>query len=161
MNVYTPSLPDLWTKFYKQYYTASYPRLMIRFEDTVYRVEEVVEKVRECIGVEPEKDFIQLIGQSKTHGNPTSWLDSLEKYLSDEGRHHGLNHLDRKYTNHVLDDDLMTAFGYMYAPLEVPPKDLLPPFSGQRKKKASMRKRKKKMSMRKPKKKASMRKLKL
>lgn len=86
--------------------------------------------IRECIGMPTDTPFINYIGKAKAHGTPTDFVPSLAKHVSDHGRHHGMNKVDREYTNQVLDPDLMKLFGYKYAPSEVPPQDLEGEFAG-------------------------------
>lgn len=105
---------------------------MVRFEDLLYRLEEVVNAIRDCIGMEKAKPFKNLISRSKGHGNPTDFVLSLTKHVSTVGRHRGLNADDRQYAHEVLSPRLMETFGYEQCPLEVDPADLAGPFLGWR-----------------------------
>jgi hypothetical protein len=103
---------------------------MIRFEDTLYRLEEVVNTIRECIGMSKRDSFIHKISRAKQHGNPTDFVAALTKQVSTVGRHRGLNADDRKYAHEVLSSRLMNTFGYEQCPLEVDESDLEGPFRG-------------------------------
>ena len=107
-----------------------YPRLMIRFEDTLYRLEEVVTSIRECIGMDKAQSFKYMISRSKAHGNPTDFVASLSKQVGTANRHRGLNAEDRQYAHKILSPRLMDAFGYAQCPLEVDPIDVTGPFLG-------------------------------
>ena len=107
-----------------------YPRLMIRFEDTLYRLEEVVNSIRECIGMDKAQTFKYMISRSKAHGNPTDFVASLTKQVGTANRHRGLNAEDRKYAHQILSPKLMETFGYEQCPLEEDPNDVKGPFFG-------------------------------
>ena len=128
------SLADMWSDWYRAYWDADYPRLIVRFEDVLFYMEDVVETVRQCVygeeAVHATKGFrYDLLGDLKKHGLPTSYIDSLQKYLTDDNRHVGLTIQDRQYAQQVaLDSELMNYFGYPYAPLKVPDSDIRGPF---------------------------------
>ena len=127
-------MPDFWSEWNRGYFQADYPRLMIRFEDALYRTEEVIETIRDCVGLpKSDKPFQQHAGAAKIHGKSSDLASSYIKYMSDAGRHHGLNAADRRYSNAVLDPELMRVFQYNYAPEDAPPEDLTGPFAGKEK----------------------------
>lgn len=132
MENYT-SLPEMWSVWNRQYLDADFPRLIIRFEDALYRMDEVMDRIRTCIGMDSRQapPFQYSVDRAKKHGAPTDFVPALQMHMTDEGRHHGMTLLDRNYTNQVLDVKLMSTFGYRYAPLEVSPKDLHGPWAGQ------------------------------
>lgn len=132
MENYT-SLPEMWNVWNRQYLDADFPRLIIRFEDTLYRMDEVMDHIRTCIGMDPRKapPFQYSVDRAKKHGAPTDFVPALQMHMTDDGRHHGMTTLDRNYTNQVLDAKLMSTFGYRYAPLEPTPQDLQGPWAGQ------------------------------
>lgn len=43
------SLVDVWNSWYREYYEATFPRLIIRFEDMLFHPEDVVEAIRDCV----------------------------------------------------------------------------------------------------------------
>jgi len=123
----------MWSDWYTQYLNADYPRLIIRFEDTLYRLPEVIDKVRECIGMGKKEDpFVYHISSPKVHGAPTDYVRGLAKYVSTDNRHRGLNADDRVYAREALNPELLRIFNYKQVPLDVPPEDLKEPFSGWR-----------------------------
>jgi hypothetical protein len=112
------SLIGMWVDWYAQYLNADYPRLLIRFEDVLYRQEEIVQLIRDCVGMPSStQPFARLAGKAKSHGDSSDYATALIKYISDDTRHQGLNQLDRDYANKVLPKDMMDLFGYKYAPL--------------------------------------------
>jgi len=50
MKLTYPSLVDVWNSFHKQYVDAPFPRLIIRFEDTLLYLPEIIQAVQECTG---------------------------------------------------------------------------------------------------------------
>jgi len=112
------SLADMWSTYYMQYYKANYPRLIVRFEDVLYRLEEVVNVVRDCVGMEPtDTPFRYKLGRPKFHGDPTDILVALKKYASDNDRYDGLTDDDRRYASKALNSILMRKFHYPSAPV--------------------------------------------
>ena len=120
----------MWSEWNRQYYKAPYPRLMVRFEDALYRLEEVVKAIRECIGDTSNEPLEYLISSAKSHGKPEDFVAALAKYVTTIGRHRAMNEEDRKYANRALDPELMKIFRYEYAPVEVPPEDMQGPHLG-------------------------------
>lgn len=107
------SLADMWSEWYMQYFNADYPRLIVRFEDILYRLEEVVDVVRDCVGMEAtDKPFRYLLGRPKFHGDPTDILVALKKYADDADRYNGLTNEDKKYASKALNSQLMEVFKY-------------------------------------------------
>ena len=123
------SMIHLWSDWNNDYLHADYPRLLVRFEDVMYRLQDVVAAVRDCIAMEPSNaTFVYQTSSSKKHGDPAGVLDSLKKYASDSKRHVGLTALDRRFANEALDKNLMSLFRYEYAPLVPSESDLEEPF---------------------------------
>lgn len=123
------SLADMWTQFNRQYWNATFPRLMIRFEDTLTHAEEIVGAIRDCVGLEPSQEQFHFVLQVlKRHGQPSDFVQSLRSMATDDNKHRGMNKEDRVYAQTALDPELMTAFRYKYAPLSVPPQDVQGPF---------------------------------
>ena len=46
------SLAHVWNSWYREYYHADFPRLIIRFEDLLFHTEAVLEEIRDCVGAE-------------------------------------------------------------------------------------------------------------
>lgn len=128
---YYDSLIDVWNQFFREYYyNATFPRLIVRYEDVVSRPERVVGAIRECIDMEPSKrPFVYPMQPAKTHGNPAGFAESMQHLATSQGRHRGMNKLDRVYAASVLDQELMQLFHYQYAPLRVAPSDMQEPFA--------------------------------
>lgn len=122
------SLADMWSQWNLQYFLADFPRLIIRFEDMLFRQEEVTRIIGDCVGLPVRNPFKYRTSVAKYHGVPSDYLMALEKYSTHKGRHRGLNEYDRKYAQKALNQTLMETFGYAQASVEVPPEDLMGPF---------------------------------
>ena len=108
------SLADMWSDYYGGYMRAGIPRLVIRFEDTLFHAEKVMDLVSECLGVPMKEPFRYQLDASKEHGNPADFATALAKYGRAEGRDGGMKELDKEYATVALSGDLMQKFYYPY-----------------------------------------------
>ena len=121
-NVTHDSLAHHWNEWYNLYFSSSFPRIVVRFEDLLFYGEEVTETLCECGGGVPREDrkfphFVYVSESAKlgtaAHGNhKTGLLDALIKYGNDD---HRLDHLtpeDLALAAKILDPKLMEYFGY-------------------------------------------------
>jgi hypothetical protein len=116
------SLVEFWNDWYKAYAEASFPRLIVRFEDVVFHPKQITKTVCECAGgqLDPDRPFKFIVDSAKkgaAHGTEkTSYVDALIKYGTEEGRYEGFDGDDLEYAREHLDPDLMRLFGYRYPP---------------------------------------------
>jgi hypothetical protein len=101
------SLADLWMDWYNQYYReAEYPRLLVRYEDFVFRPKETTRQICQCAGGRLKDDFTYQIGSAKRgpgHGNVrTSWISAMIRYGSFEHRYDGMTQSDLLFAEKVL-----------------------------------------------------------
>lgn len=117
------SLVDFWNDWYNEYVNATFPRLIVRFEDVIFHPKEVTKAVCECAGgkLRPyPKKFIYITDSAKkgaAHGNDkdkTSYIDALVKYGTIKGRYTGYYPEDIQYATNSLDTNLMNIFGYQF-----------------------------------------------
>lgn len=112
------SLVDFWNVWYHEWYDATFPRVMIRFEDLLFHAEETVAKVCTCWGGTMRRDFRYVKnsakGQQGPHAGSAGFLASLITYGNSTLRNHGIltDKRDVKYARENLDEELMTEFGY-------------------------------------------------
>jgi hypothetical protein len=106
------SLTDLWTKWNRQYFDADYPRLIIRFEDTLFHAEKVMKLVGQCAGLPTATPFKYRLAAGKDHGNSTDFVTAMAKYGTSNGRYAGLIPKDLKHARITLDPELMSIFHY-------------------------------------------------
>jgi hypothetical protein len=117
------SLVEFWNDWYKSYVQASFPRLIVRFEDVVFHPKQITKTVCECAGgqLNPGKPFRYIVDSAKkgaAHGaQKTSYVDALVKYGTEAGRYTGFEQADLEYAGKHLDPDLMRLFGYHYPPV--------------------------------------------
>jgi hypothetical protein len=116
------SLVDFWNSWYQEYKDATFPRLLVRFEDLVFHPKEVTKTVCECAGGEMNKQqpFKYIVDSAKrgdSHGKATertSYVDALVKYGTEKGRYQGMTDEDLRFAQENLDPALMKMFGYPY-----------------------------------------------
>jgi hypothetical protein len=122
-NITHTSLAHMWNEWYRDYYDAQFPRIMVRFEDLIFHAKEVITKVCRCGGGDMEDEFQYIVDSAKKggdniHGSDrTNYLDAMIKYGSAE--HHaqrtkGMTSEDKDYARQAFDSELMEAFGYRF-----------------------------------------------
>jgi hypothetical protein len=111
------SLADYWSEFNRLYLEADFPRIMVRYEDTIFHTEKVVEALRECVGIPDDKRGFQYhTAAAKKHGHSSDLATALRKYGTEKGRYDGLTADDLQYARKVFNNTLMDTFHYRYAP---------------------------------------------
>lgn len=107
----------MWSMWYQAYFNADFPRLMIRFEDTLFHAEKVMQIVNECVGSSESEitPFLYHLGKSK-RGPSSDFPTALGKYGSERGRYDGMAEVDREYARSALDANLMRTFHYPQMP---------------------------------------------
>lgn len=113
------SLADMWSDWYIRFFDAKFPRLIIRYEDTLFHAEKVFGIVMECIGRPTSRPYTYQLEASKVHGSSSDFVHALAKYGTERGRYAGLLPNDRAHARTVLNSTLMSTFGYPNAPLEM------------------------------------------
>ena len=109
---YFDSLVDLWSTWYGIYYNATYPHLIIRFEDMLLQAPAVLAKVAECVGGQVREPIQYQRGSAKAHGSHTDFLKAILKSADSEKRRHSLQPRDLAYAKSKLRPDLLEAFEY-------------------------------------------------
>jgi hypothetical protein len=118
------SLVEFWNDWNRAYVDASFPRLMVRFEDIVFHPKQITKTVCECAGGllysnKPFKYVVESAKKGAAHGSEkTSYVDALVKYGTETGRYTGFTKDDLQYAQENLDPDLMRLFGYHYPKME-------------------------------------------
>lgn len=116
------SLIGLWNEWYGDYLKIhEFPRLMIRFEDILFHVEEVVTKVCECGGgtLIHHENGIHLKSESAkqggSHQGSNGLLSAITRYGSEKHRLDGMTADDITFANENVNAELLQLFGYSYA----------------------------------------------
>jgi hypothetical protein len=109
------SLARLWSTWYQEYYKADFPRLFIRYEDTLLHAEQVTRAVLECAGQETANDrFVYHLAPAKKHGKPVDLVAAILKATHVEDRRGNLTNDDVQVAREHLDPELMKALHYAY-----------------------------------------------
>ena len=103
------NLAEIWTTFYQQYWDADYPRLFIRYEDTLYHAETVLRTVAQCAGQPIRDELVYQSTPAKSHGQPSSLAQS---WISNAQPRTPLSPADAASAAGSLNSTLMQAFGY-------------------------------------------------
>ena len=105
-----------------EYLNATFPYVLVRFEDLIYHPKQVVQSVCECAGgaMNPGP-FKYITGSAKkgvgAHGaesERTGYLQALSRYGTSKGRTNGMDEADLQYARQHLDAKLMKEFQYRY-----------------------------------------------
>lgn len=121
------NLAHLWSDWYGQYYHADYPRLIVRFEDLLFNVKEMVQTVCKCVGGVPREEsgqFTYVVDSGKFgKGHPnagaqhTNMIGAMAKYGRDgPWRFKGMTDEDLTKAYESLDAEMMMAFQYTMPP---------------------------------------------
>ena len=133
------SLAHMWTDWYKDYYDADFPRLMIRLEDLVYYPHETLRQICECGGGSETTDngegYFEYIGDQNLvlsldsairgegngvdniHGKDrVGLIGAMAKHAGPHSNSHrtrGMTKEDLQFATKVLkDSEVMSYFGY-------------------------------------------------
>jgi len=112
------SLAHLWTDYNQQYLDWSdRPRLIIRFEDMLFRMEEVMDRIHRCttgLALNKETTRYQLL-KAKNHGSTTTdFVGAMKKYGSSRGRTNGMLDADLRFAKQHFNERLLKRFHYKY-----------------------------------------------
>jgi hypothetical protein len=111
------SLADLWSAWNQQYVDATYPRLIIRFEDYLFHGKQVLEQIVQCAGITPRvRNYQYHVEPAKKHGAATDFVTAIIKYGTDRSRSRGYDLADLEYARQKLDPELMRIFQYKHPP---------------------------------------------
>jgi hypothetical protein len=110
------SLAELWSTFYREYFNAEYPRLIIRFEDTLFHGADVVKAIAHCAGLPPPKKYDFVVDPAKTHGRSSGYVTAMQQYRSEQVRLQGFTTHDLMYAQKTLDKGLRQALHYPSIP---------------------------------------------
>jgi len=121
------SLLHHWNDYYNAYQHASFPRLVVRYEDLIFFPKRVTEQVCACAGgvMKQQQEngsgssefayIVQTAKKGDEHGkDQTGYVDAIVKYGTGENRWKsgGVTDADRQFAVQHLDRELMKVFGY-------------------------------------------------
>jgi len=112
------SLVHLWNQWYNEWYDASFPRLMVRFEDLLFHAEDTVSSICACGGgtMSPVFRYVEesAKGEGGPHAGSAGFLASLVTYGNKTLRMDDIlkDSSDVEFAREHLDKGLMGMFGY-------------------------------------------------
>jgi len=111
------SLADMWSEWYRQYLEADYPRLIIRYEDTILHAPEILQVIRVCSGSESihadPNTFVYHAKEARLWGGKGSLLGALSKLGEQDLYWQQVGGRDQEYLKQKgLDGKLMQIFQY-------------------------------------------------
>jgi len=132
------TLADMWSEWYREYLDADYPRLMIRYEDTLLYGPEIMEVIRVCSGAasrhansdtdggnhsnHSSPKFVYHAQEARAWGGPGSLFGALTKLGKTDHYFQTVGGADQEYLLHKgLDQRLMQLFHYPQVPTEIRP----------------------------------------
>lgn len=120
------SLVDLWHDYYSSYWNTDAPRLMVRFEDTIFHLAQVMESIRQCVNgtytnpnqtVAPIQESAKAHGAREKGGGKAGFLKILYRVASPSARIQDLEDLELEYTADFMKRwELFQKFGYAPPP---------------------------------------------
>jgi hypothetical protein len=115
------SLLHLWNDWYGNYLDVQeVPRLIIRFEDLLFHLEEIVTEICHCVGgtvINSKKGIHLQSGAAKKgefHSGSNGLLSAISRYGSKKHRLDTMTEDDIQYANKNVGSELMKTFHYNY-----------------------------------------------
>lgn len=110
------SLLGLWNDYYSGWQRAKFPRLIVRFEDMLFRTEEVVTKVCHCAGGKVKEGSFKFVvdsaKQGKAHTGSSGLIKSIIRYGNSTRRTDYYAKEDLEYVEKKWNQDLGEAYSY-------------------------------------------------
>ncbi|GMI46287.1 hypothetical protein TrCOL_g2133 [Triparma columacea] len=117
-----PGLVGMWNEWYGDYISDSinedFPRLIVRYEDLLFRPEDTVNGICTCAGGTSKGPFKTLQTAAKSHGNTGGKEASMIKYGDEERRVVGYKDEDLKFFDENIDRRIMGLLGYKLSGIE-------------------------------------------
>jgi hypothetical protein len=116
------SLIHLYNDWYQQYYTdATYPRLIVRFEDMLLHAPTIVHMIGTCAGVDnvtlSNAPFRYQVKSAKDHGSHTDFVKAILKSGNIDARLRNMTKDDIQFATTQLDSQLIEAMHYILPPI--------------------------------------------
>jgi hypothetical protein len=113
------SLAHMWNDWYHDYYNATFPRVIVRYEDLLFYAKEVTRAACRCFGGRLFPQFTHIGHSAKVgdiHMNKTSLIDNMIKFNhnTDMDRVKGMTQDDLAFARVNLANDLMKSFAYRH-----------------------------------------------
>jgi hypothetical protein len=119
------SLIHYWNEWYESYLyqnvndqNVTWPRLIVRFEDTLFHPKQVMARVCECGGGQLSSNFVYVVEEAKNHKHEqNNFVSAIVRYGADEGGHKRYRNMtqdDIDFARKSLNRKLMETFRYRY-----------------------------------------------
>jgi len=113
------SLFGLWQDWYSEWHNVDFPHLIVRYEDMLFRTEEVVKKVCECAGGKMiAKTFKYVEDSAKAgaaHKGSSGLISSMIRYGNSTRRTAFYTEEDLNFVRKKVDQSLFDAYSYKLA----------------------------------------------
>jgi hypothetical protein len=111
--IHWKSLIDLYNDWYLQYFiNATYPRLIVRFEDMLLHAPTILQVIGRCVGVDASSTFKFQVNSAKQHGSHTDFMSALLKSGNRDARVRNMTSEDIQFAVQNLDPYLMETMQY-------------------------------------------------
>lgn len=119
------SLAHLWNDWNDEYIQATYPRLVVRFEDLIFYPQHMTKVICECAGGKlqgVDSSFHYVVNPAKTgpgHGKTSERTDMVQawmKYGKPPQPQGGFTKEDYEAAKEFLNENIMKIFGYSHPP---------------------------------------------
>jgi hypothetical protein len=109
---------DMWHTYYSEYLNATFPRLIVRYEDLLLHSNEVIPQICECVGgqivnntngIHPDRDSAK---NNREFGITSNLVDAIMRYGSSKKRIEGFSKGDLAYASSNIRKDMMDQFQY-------------------------------------------------
>ena len=111
--IHWSSLIDLYNDWYLQYViNATYPRLIVRFEDMLLHAPSILRMIGLCAGVDASGAFKYQVNSAKQHGSHTDFMSAILKSGNLEARIRNMTADDILFAMQNLDPYLMETMHY-------------------------------------------------
>jgi len=109
------SLVHFWNEWYQEYVNDPF-RIIVRFEDVVFRPRQVAAQICYCVGAAPKQDaFAYVIGEAKwgrAHHDSSNLVTAMLKYGKDQHRLDSLTKADLEFAKQHLNATLLQWLQY-------------------------------------------------
>ena len=113
------SLLGLWNDYYKEWHHVKFPRLIVRFEDLLFRTEETVKQICHCGGGKMKDTQFKFVVESaksgQAHKGSSGMIKSMIRYGNSTRRVSYYTEPDLEYVRKKWDKELGDAYSYKLA----------------------------------------------
>ena len=106
------SLVDFWNTWYLSWFDQTFPFLMVRYEDLLFRPEKVIGGICRCGGGVMNEEFHTVEESAKNRSNAYGHSDAMARYGNATKRTEKFTTVDRRYFDGAVDGGLMEMFHY-------------------------------------------------